>query len=221
MLGGRRCVAVKVIDERGNELLRVRTWKRRPIMTQINAVENPIINSPYEEPRKHWQIEAGKQPIVREGRRLASYFLRVPERAARGRGTSKEEDFFAADEKGQEYLLDLANLLRQRVREWRERDYSGATRTTRELIALWRAGDRAQPLFYAQLEAAETVIFLTEGPSDLRQGVQVPMDDPGPAAKEAGYRAFQRYALTTEDSRRIRTSDQPVNSPILPCFSAD
>ena len=164
-------------------------------MTQINAVENPIINSPYEEPRKHWQIEAGKQPIVREGRRLASYFLRVPERAARGRGTSKEEDFFAADEKGQEYLLDLANLLRQRVREWRERDYSGATRTTRELIALWRAGDRAQPLFYAQLEAAETVIFLTEGPSDLRQGVQVPMDDPGPAAKEAGYRAFQRYAL--------------------------
>jgi hypothetical protein len=55
--------------------------------------------------------------------------------------------------------------------------------------------DRAQPLFYAQLEAAETVIFLVEGPADLRQGVQVPMDDPGPAAKEAGYRAFQRYAL--------------------------
>jgi type III restriction enzyme len=39
------------------------------------------------------------------------------------------------------------------------------------------------------------VIFLTEGPADLRQGVQVPMDEPGPAAKEAGYRAFQRYAL--------------------------
>jgi type III restriction enzyme len=122
-------------------------------MAQINAVENPIINSPYGEPRKHWHIEAGKQPSVRQGRRLASYFLRVPERAARGRGARSQEEFFVADEKGEEYPLDLANLLRQRVREWRERDYSGATRTTRELVAMWRAEDRAQPLFYAQLEA--------------------------------------------------------------------
>jgi type III restriction enzyme len=52
-----------------------------------------------------------------------------------------------------------------------------------------------QPLFYAQLEAAETLIFLVEGPADLRQGVQVPMDEPGTAAKEAGYRPFKRYAL--------------------------
>jgi type III restriction enzyme len=164
-------------------------------MPQINTVENPIINSPYVEPRRHWHIETGNVPEVREGRRLASYFLRVPERAARGRRGRRQDDFFEADEKGEEYLLDLANLLRQRVREWRERDYSGATRTTRELIALWRAEGRAQPLFYAQLESAETVIFLVEGPADLRQGVHVPMDEPGPAAKEAGYRAFQRYAL--------------------------
>jgi type III restriction enzyme len=164
-------------------------------MAQINTVENPIINSPYREPRKHWHIQTGKQPEEREGRREASYFLRVPERAARGRRSPEHDDFFEADEKGAEYRLDLANLLRQRVREWRERDYSGASRTTRELIGLWRAEDRAQPLFYAQLEAAETVIFLVEGPADLRQGVHVPMDEPGPAAKEAGYRAFQRYAL--------------------------
>jgi hypothetical protein len=52
-----------------------------------------------------------------------------------------------------------------------------------------------QPLFYAQLEAAETLIFLVEGPADLRQGIQVPMDEPGTAAKEAGYRPFKRYAL--------------------------
>jgi type III restriction enzyme len=164
-------------------------------MAQINTVENPIINSPYAEPRKHWHIETGKEPEVRVGRRVASYFLRVPERAARGRRARRQEDLFEADEKGEEYLLDLANLLRQRVGEWRERDYSGATRTTRELIALWRAEDRVQPLFYAQLEAAETVIFLVEGPADLRQGVVAPIDDPGPAAMEAGYRVFQRYAL--------------------------
>ena len=49
---------------------------------QINAVENPIINSPYEEPGQHWHIEEGKSPRRQEGRRPASYFLRVPERAA-------------------------------------------------------------------------------------------------------------------------------------------
>jgi type III restriction enzyme len=164
-------------------------------MAQINAVENPIINSPYGEPQHHWHIEEGKSPEKREGRRPASYFLRVPERAARGRTAQKQGSLLEEEAKGEEYLLDLANLLRQRVAEWRKRDYQGATKVTRELLDLWRASDRAQPLFYAQVEAAETVIFLTEGPADLKQGLAVQMDEPGPAAKEAGYKAFQRYAL--------------------------
>jgi type III restriction enzyme len=163
--------------------------------SQINAVANPIINLPYEAPRKHWHIEEGKSPLLQDGRRLASYFLRVPEGAARGRRDATQAAMFDEDLKGNEYLLDLANWLRQRVQEWRDRQYQGATKITRELIDLWRAPDRAHPLFYAQLEAAETVIFLVEGPADLLQGTTVPMDEPGPAAKAAGYKAFQRYAL--------------------------
>lgn len=163
--------------------------------TQINAVANPIINSPYEVPKQHWQIEEGKSPVKNPGRRLASYFLRVPEGAARGRREDSQRDIFEEDLKGNEYLLDLANLLRQRVQEWRDREYQGATKVTRELIALWRLPERVQPLFYAQLEAAETVIFLVEGPADLLQGIQVPFDEPGTAAKKDGYRAFLRYAL--------------------------
>ncbi|WP_405243683.1 BPTD_3080 family restriction endonuclease [Lentisalinibacter salinarum] len=164
-------------------------------MPQINAVKNPIINSPYEEPQKHWHIEEGKAPIEREGRRPASYFFRVPESAGRGRVAREQEELFDAEAKGEEYLLDNANLLRQRVKEWQERGYPGATRTTRELIDLWRGKDRAQPLFFAQLEAAETIIFLVEGPIDLQQGIIIPEDEPGPTAKEAGYKAFLRYAL--------------------------
>jgi type III restriction enzyme len=160
-----------------------------------NAVANPIINSPYREPNQHWHIEEGKQPHIEAGRRPASYFLRVPERAARGRGVAAQGEMFDEDLKGNEYLLDLANLLRKRVQEWRDREYQGATKVTRELIDLWRASDRAQPLFYAQLEAAETVIFLMEAPPDLLQGIHVPTDEPGPVAREAGYKAFQRYAL--------------------------
>jgi type III restriction enzyme len=164
-------------------------------MAQINAVENPIINSPYEQPRQHWHIEEGKAPEKRTGRRPASYFLRVPERAARGRRAADQGEIFEDDTKGSEYLLDLANLLRQRVQEWRDRKYQGATRATHELLELWHSPDRLQRLFYAQIEAAETIIFLVEGPADLKQGIEVSLDAPGPAAKEAGYRAFQRYAL--------------------------
>lgn len=163
--------------------------------TQINAVANPIINSPYAEPAHHWHIEEGKQPLERPGRRPASYFLRVPEGAARGRRDTAQAAMFDEDLKGNEYLLDLANLLRQRVQDWRGRGYQGATKVTLELIDLWRASDRAQPLFYAQIEAVETVIFLVEGPADLQQGIQVPSDEPGAAAKKDGYKAFLRYAL--------------------------
>jgi len=164
-------------------------------MTQINAVENPIINSPYTEPEFHWHIEQGKKPEKRLKRRPASYFLRVPERAARGKANKDQKGFFEEEAKGQEYLLDVANLLRQRVQEWRERGYQGATKVTKELIEWWRSPDRAQRLFYAQIEATETVIFLVEGPADLKQGIDIPMDSPGPVALENGYRAFQRYAL--------------------------
>ncbi|CAZ88149.1 putative Type III restriction enzyme, res subunit [Thiomonas arsenitoxydans] len=164
-------------------------------MSQINAVEAPIINSPYDEPQFHWHIEVAKPPEKRPGRRPASYFFRVPDRAARGRKTKKQEALFDDASKGQEYLLDLANLIRQRRQEWRERDYAGATKVTRELLELWQSPDRQQRLFYAQLEAVETVLFLVEGPDDLKQGVNVPTDEPGGDAKEAGYKAFVRYAL--------------------------
>lgn len=164
-------------------------------MSQINAVANPIINSPYVEPAHHWHIAEGQSPVKKPGRRPASYFLRVPEGAARGRREGGQSQMFEEDLKGNEYLLDLANLLRQRVQDWREREYQGATRVTRELIELWRRPDRAQPLFYAQIEAVEIIIFLVEGPADLLVGVQVPLDEPGAAARQAGYKAFVRYAL--------------------------
>lgn len=164
-------------------------------MSQINAVEAPIINSPYDEPQHHWHIEAAKQPDKRPDRRMASYFFRVPERAARGRKAKAQQTMFDDASKGQEYLLDLANLMRQRLKEWRSRDYAGATKVTRELLDLWRSPDRAQRLFFAQLEAAETVLFLVEGPDDLKQGLVVPSDEPGDDARAEGYKAFVGYAL--------------------------
>ena len=165
-------------------------------MTQINAVDNPIINSPFAVPKHYWLIREGVPPEKKAGRRPASYFFRVPERAARGRRVAPQSVMFDDIEKGQEELLDIANLLRQKVREWREdRKYEGATRVTRELLDLWNSSDRREPMFFAQKEAAETIIFLREGPADLKQGIRVPADEPGLDAKAQGFRAFLRYAV--------------------------
>ncbi len=41
-------------------------------------VPEPIINTPFEEPKAYWQIEEGKDPELRTGRRPAMYFYRDP-----------------------------------------------------------------------------------------------------------------------------------------------
>ena len=110
----------------------------------IAEVESPIINSPFREPDCHWQIERGKPPVRAEGRRRASYFYRVPEHAGRGGRNRKQAELFA-DAKGEEVELEIVNLIRQRVREWRAGSrsggvpYDGASPVTRELLEHWRS----------------------------------------------------------------------------------
>ncbi|MBU4225213.1 MAG: hypothetical protein KKC71_05270 [Chloroflexi bacterium] len=38
-------------------------------------VDNPILNSPFEEPSRYWDYKEG-QPVLAEGRRLAGYYLK-------------------------------------------------------------------------------------------------------------------------------------------------
>jgi type III restriction enzyme len=87
------------------------------------------------------------------------------------------------------------NLIRQRLKEWREQGWPGVSRTTLELLNYWRRDGRQQPLFFAQLEAAETIIFLTEARGDFLQGIDIPWDEPSPERQTDGYKAFLRYAL--------------------------
>jgi type III restriction enzyme len=142
-------------------------------------VEQPILNGPFDEPAEHWQIEEGVEPQRVAGRRSAGYFYRDPKAPAPEPG---------APQRGSWQELDLVNLIRERLAQWRDLGYPGATRTTLELLRYWRR-ERQQPLFFAQIEAAETVIFLAEARSDLLQGVDVP-----PEAVPDGVEAFRRYA---------------------------
>jgi type III restriction enzyme len=62
--------------------------------------------------------------------------------------------------------IRLVELVRARLKGWRGDGYPGASRTTTELLEYWRRDGRQHRLFFAQLEAAETIIFLNEARRD-------------------------------------------------------
>jgi len=128
-------------------------------------VDNPIINSPFEEPSRYWAYEQG-QPVLKEGRRPSGYYLR-----ARTRGQQAailEEEFIP---------LELVNAIRERVKAWRERGYPGVTPITRQLLNHWNNPERERKLFFCQREAAETLIWLVETPPAEKQGIDIPKDN--------------------------------------------
>lgn len=149
-------------------------------------VETPILNSPFLEPAKHWHIEEGTPPRIEEGRRRPVYFYRPPSFDVSKEGM--DEDI------GYEIELLLVSRIRQRLAEWRSAGYPGASKITLELLAYWQRDGRDKRLFFAQREAAETAIFLTEARADFLHGIQVPADEPTERQKAEGASAFLRYA---------------------------
>ncbi len=124
----------------------------------IQPVEQPILCSPYQEPTAHWVYdEATGEAKKIEGRRPAGFWYKT----ARLDATQTR---FTGEGWAQERRDDLTevNNLRRDVARWRRLNYEGATELTRELLRFWKREDRPRRLFFCQLEAAETVIYLAE-----------------------------------------------------------
>lgn len=127
----------------------------------------------------------------------------MPERAGRGRLNKNQLTLQGDLEVGEREDLPIVNWLRKQLKAWRSGEltgipYDGASPVTKELLALW-TGDqnrRQQRLFFAQIEAAETIIFLVEGADIYKKNMPiVPIDKPGDKTLAEGYKAFTRYAL--------------------------
>jgi len=156
-------------------------------------VENPIINSPFKEPEEYWYLREDVPPEKRKGRRPPIVYPPSEQREPwdLSDGTLRPSVDFPGG-----YELSLVSLIRERLAVWREQGYPGATRTTIDLLRHWRRSDRdpRHRLFFAQLEAAETAIFLHEARQDLRQGIRVPTDEPSDDRRAEGYTGFGRFA---------------------------
>jgi len=130
------------------------------------TIDRLIVNSPYEEPVKHWRYDRGTRLFdLVHGRRPAGYIVASP-------------DSKAFDDPGVFVEIPLVNLIRPRVKAWRKAGYPGVTGMTRRLLEYWNdpAEFDTRRFFFCQLEAAETLIWLTEAPEADRVGVEVPSD---------------------------------------------
>src|SRR6202022_2808975 len=128
-------------------------------MSQV-VIKNPIINSPFDEPGRHFRFtDEGITNEVVDGRRISSYFVPI----ARPKKKGKEKSLFET-EWTQDRIEEnkLVNRIRHRVALWRQGGYVGVTPTTARLIAYWIDPNREKKLFFCQNEALETAIYITE-----------------------------------------------------------
>jgi len=147
------------------------------------AVPDPIINSPYEEPKQHWLYRDGVPEQFGE-RRKAQYYFKEK------RVGSAQQELFR-EENAED--LPLVNALRDDVRRWREKGYRGASHITKELLQYWTREDRHRRLFFCQRESVETIIYLLE------------LGIPGKLSRTR----FQNFAVDADNIDKLLRGEKP------------
>lgn len=134
--------------------------------------ERPILNSPYAYPAQHWELDKDGQPtnVIVSSRRRSELITPVPKPKKRRRKDQEEMVLGGADDLStaeQEYNpTPIINEIRQHVDTWRNLpnpEQWQVTPETARLLKHWRhhpfQGIRP---FFCQVEAVETIIWLTE-----------------------------------------------------------
>jgi len=129
------------------------------MQTKQVVIANPVINSPFGEPRLHFRFsEQGITDEIVLGRRQSEYFVPI----ARPRKKSHQQLAFETWTEDRIQPNEFINRVRDRVALWRRGGYVGITRTTRRLLEYWQNPARERRLFFCQIEALETAIYVTE-----------------------------------------------------------
>jgi type III restriction enzyme len=140
----------------------------------------PVLNSPYEYPHRHWELDEDNQPTqnIGESRRTVSFITPIPR--SRKRSARPDQAELTLDEgagisdEDQDYdLTSIINEVRSQVDTWRmlAKSQWNVTAETASLLDYWRHHDFSsiRP-FFCQLEAVETAIWLTEVAPSLPAG---------------------------------------------------
>lgn len=166
--------------------------------------EKPILNSPYEYPARHWELDAHGQPTnrIEERRRRAEFITPIPKPKKRRAAAQQEMIFNEAEEvstaKQRYETMSIVNAVRERVDAWRKvpsPDSWHVTPETARLLQHWRHHpfSSIRP-FFCQVEAAETAIWLSEVAPTLGKDGRVILDHLD-AANEQANPGLMRFAL--------------------------
>ena len=139
--------------------------------------EQPVLNSPYHVPSRHHALGEDGQPLEQapiNGRRRSRYMVPVP-RSRKQRPRNSQEELLL-DDAGQTTTYNpsvIVNEIRSYLDAWRSlpdpHDW-GVTPTTQRLLLHWRKESWSnQRPFFCQLEAIETIIWLSEVARGKRQ----------------------------------------------------
>ncbi len=123
-------------------------------------IKNPVINSPFSEPTRYFEFgEHGITGKIIEGaRRESSYFVPIP----RSRRQSVQLSLEAEWTRDRLRANEEVNRIREKVAAWRKGGHVGVTATTARLLRYWSDPERDRRLFFCQLEAVETAIYIAE-----------------------------------------------------------
>lgn len=127
--------------------------------------DQPILNSPYAFPSRHWELDEHGQPThqIIEARRKAEFVTPIPKaRKSKAQNTLQFED----EDGHRDVHLSMINEVRAAVDAWRKlpnpRDWKVTPETAR-LLQHWRSHPfQSIKPFFCQVEAVETLIYLTE-----------------------------------------------------------
>jgi len=143
--------------------------------------EHPILNSPYERPQQHWELDDSGQPTQKiiENRRRAEFITPIPKPKKRKRVAAQQEIVFdegkGLSTKQQQYdATSIINEVRTHVDAWRllpEPSQWQVTPETARLLQHWRSHSFSgvRP-FFCQVEAVEVAIWLTEVAPNSKSG---------------------------------------------------
>ena len=124
------------------------------------TIDNPVINSPFFEPKLHFVMLDGKPTGEIDDRRRPSEFFVPVAQPKKKSAAQLTFDQFGPPTKQQPN--EIVNEIRQAVARWRRQGYPHITTVSRDLLTYWRDEDRERRLFFCQIEALETAIYLAE-----------------------------------------------------------
>ena len=148
------------------------------------SIDNPVINSPFSEPERHFKFDNQRitEDIV-EKRRHSQYFIPVP----KPRSRHSDQMYLDLDGGTGDTLHEnkFINNVRERVGIWRRRGYYSVTPVTQQLLDYWTAPEREKKFFFCQIEAIETLIYITEvadkdGANWIRNELQIANETANP-----------------------------------------